>query len=35
MDDLTQEEREMWRNASDIWGGDQKAFLKSVEDARK
>ena len=35
MDDLNREEREMWRNASEIWGGDQKAFLKSVEDSRK
>jgi hypothetical protein len=35
MDDLTHEEREMWRNGSEIWGGDQKAFLKSVEDSRK
>lgn len=36
MSDLTSDEMGLWRNAGhSIWGGDEKAFLKSVEDARK
>ena len=35
MNDLTQDERDMWRDAGrSIWGGNEKLFLKSVTDSR-
>jgi len=36
MSDLSHEERNLWNTAGhSIWGGDEKAFLKSAADARK
>lgn len=36
MSDLTQDERSLWNSAGfELWGGDEKAFLQSVQDSRK
>lgn len=34
MDDLSDDEKSLWKNASEFWGGDESKFLKAVADAR-
>ncbi len=34
MNDLTAEERSIWKNSSSMWGGDEKKFLQAVKDSR-